>query len=242
MITWNTIKDYKLTTDEWKWIFHSFPSLRRIDCYDGNFIQRFWWWLTDPWMWDSSCTPSFARFAKNVVNKILNDCTPWYRLRHRFIEGFVNPNGCKLLSNGFGWTYVRNRQENCAYYTLKFFGFHYRLIRSTLINNKGEACNAFLESISNMLKSEDDSKPSYTEKTELVCSGWVFTRNQAIKELNRIVELTPDLEWIKLDDDGNYIPISDEFDDGVFENSDDANDFKNDESINQSIGGNVIKC
>lgn len=160
-------------------------------------------WLFDfkPYgAWDSHITPSFADAFSNLWNNVIVFLTPWYRIRFKFLEGFTNCNGSKALSGNRYYSHVRNRVEEMAYYTLTFTGFHYKLIKMVLRDAEGRHSNAFLSGISIALsdKSEEEKQKeieSYKEEFSTVCTGWVFGWRSAVRELNKIVKLTPDLQW-----------------------------------------------
>ena len=127
--------------------------------------------------------------------------TPWYKTRRKFLSGFVNLNGSKLLNCGPDFAYVRNRQEECVYYTVKFWGFHYTLTRSILRDSDGLAVNGFMAGISIAFdpnKTDEEKREtaeSIKEEKKVVRSGWIFTLQQAVNELNAVSVLAPDLEW-----------------------------------------------
>lgn len=99
------------------------------------------------------------------------------------------------------WAYVRNRQADCAYYTLTFFGFHYRLDRTVIKDAKGDSVNGFTAGISIAFDSsktdeeKQDEVESFVEEKTRICSGWVFGMESALREINKIVSFTPDLNW-----------------------------------------------
>ncbi len=150
--------------------------------------------------WDKDIYPSFPKAFGAVFNNVLIFLTPWYRIRRKFLNGFINCNGSKLLDNDYCSAYVRNRASECAYYDLEFCGFHYRLTKKILRDDEGNSCNGFLVGISLAFsdKSSDEKKKeadSYVEEKSFVCSGWVWGWQSAVRELNKIVSLTPDLGW-----------------------------------------------
>lgn len=164
--------------------------------WDGSWFR----WITSRWTWgDVNTSPSICncmhRIAYNVKVVLLWYMSPWFRMRYRFILTFVNFNGCKLLDSGINWALVRNRVEDCAYYTMSFSGFRYTLYRKKLLKD-GETGgqNMFIQGIITAF-SEDGDRGKFHEVTEKVCSGWVFGWRSFVREMNRVVEKTPDLEW-----------------------------------------------
>lgn len=161
-------------------------------------------WLFDfsPYgAWSKDVSPSFPHAFKAVVNNVMVFLTPWYFIRRKFLNGFINCNGSKLLDNDYCSAYIRNRKAECAYYTLTFTGFHYRLVKKILRDKEGDASNGFMAGITLALdsnKTEEEKQEeieSYTEEKTVVCSGWVFGWDSAVKELNKVAYLTQDLEW-----------------------------------------------
>ena len=160
--------------------------------------------------WDKDVFASFPRAFRAILNNIFIFLTPWYRIRRKFINGFINCNDSKLLDCNFCSAYVRNREQDCAYYRLTFTGFHYKLVKTVLRDGEGKASNRFVVGLCTAFsnKSDEEKKKeldSYQEEHTKICSGWVFGWNSAVYELNKIACLTPDLEWfskknLKMDD------------------------------------------
>ncbi len=151
--------------------------------------------------WSRCVTPSFPHAFKAIINNILIFLTPWYRIRRKFLNGFINCNGSKLLDNDYCSAYIRNRKEECAYYTLTFTGLYYKLVKKVIRDKEGVASNGFAAGVTLALdpnKTEEEKREeadSYTEEKKVVCTGWVFGFESAVKELNKIAFLTQDLEW-----------------------------------------------
>lgn len=151
--------------------------------------------------WSKEVSPSFPHAFKAITSNFMVFLTPWYKIRRKFLNGFINCNGSKLLDNDYCSAYIRNRKEECAYYTLTFTGFHYKLVKKVIRDNAGNAKNAFVEGVSLALdpnKTDEEKQEeanSYIEEKKVVCTGWVFGWNSAIRELNKIAYLTQDLEW-----------------------------------------------
>lgn len=174
---------------------------RRI--YEGNFLNAFWNWITDRWHWQSRVSPSFPAFFKdiwkNVKIFIFWNLSPWLHTRYKFLESFVNLNGCKLLDNDINWVYVRNRDIDCAYYTLRFSGFRYRLIKTQILKDGEErGQNGFMTGIMLALNEKAETEADkYRQVNTPICSGWVFGWKSFVREFDKIIALTPDLEWFK---------------------------------------------
>lgn len=169
--------------------------------YDYIVLDFFRDWLFDRHNWDSGIIPSFQDATKKLWNNILVFLTPWYYMRASFINAFINCNDSKLLDNMRNWAYVRNRQAECAYYRLKFFGLHYKLVKTVLRDPKGEAVNGFITGFIiavNPDKTDEEKTEevnSIKEEKTTVCTGWVFGLKSAVRELNKIAYLTQDLKW-----------------------------------------------
>ena len=165
----------------------------------GGFLPGLREWLFDPFHWDRCCSPSFPRFFFDLKENVKKFLTPHYRLRQAFLECFANLNGGKLLNSGSDFVHLRTRGPECLYFTLIFDTFHWRLIRSQLLNENGDPCNAFFESfrfLDDDEKDEDeDLKSKYREVKETISSGWLFSKGDLKSQLNEISSLTPDLDW-----------------------------------------------
>lgn len=149
--------------------------------------------------WNGSIVRSFPYAFRMLWDNIMVFLTPWYNIRRKFLNGFINCNGSKLINNNRYSAYVRTRGEECTYYDLVFTGFRYKLIKTILRDGDGNASNAFLAGISLMFaKTDEDRKTkvnAYHEEKTKVCSGWVCGWKSAVKELNKIAYLTQNLEW-----------------------------------------------
>lgn len=182
-------------------ISYSWP--RYIKSHYGNI----WNWLTDRWNWYGIHTsPGFLKFFydiyRNVETFFLWHLSPWCHIRYRFLNAFVNWNDCKLLDDGMNFAYIRNRQSDCVYYTLKFMGFHYVLKKTRILKDGEEGGqNAFISGILLGFGTDEEDleeeKAKFHEVTEKVTSGWVFGYRSAVREMEKIAELTPDLSWRK---------------------------------------------
>ena len=150
--------------------------------------------------WDIHISPSFPNAFLRLWNNIMVFLTPWYRIRFKFLKGFMNCNSSKALSSNRYYSYVRNRVKEIAYYTLTFTGFHYKLTKIVLRDAEGRHGNIFWSGISIALsdKSEKEKQKeidSFKEEISVICTGWVFGWKSAVRELNKIAKLTPDLQW-----------------------------------------------
>ena len=207
-------EEYRMSNEDGKESNEEFPWWWKFKLL--NWAYRLWdsldeWlfsgYLFNRYNWMRNCTPGFIEPMGRLWNNAQIFCTPWYRTRRKFKSGFANMNDSKLLSDGPDYVHIRNRQADCVYYTLKFFGFHYNLIKTVWRDSDGRAANTF---ISGILIAFDSSKTdeekrkaakAIKEESEVIRSGWVFSLDDAIRELNEIVRITPDLEWFRWDQD-----------------------------------------
>ena len=175
---------------------------------DETLLNAIWFWLTDRFNWMWNCSPGFPEFFKRVYRNVkivlLWYLSPWFRIRYWFITSFEDFNGGKPLDGTINWTCLRNRKADTVYYELKFCGFHYTLKRwRWLREGETEGENSFIEGF---ILAFDSSKTDEEKRKEVksikkveekVCSGWVFGWKSFVRQFNKIVELTPDLEWTK---------------------------------------------
>ena len=191
-------KDY--TPDEkgfpwfWKyrilnWLYRFFDSIREYCFRFGPFTH-----------WDAGVSPSFPDAIGDIWDNLMLALTPWYRVRRKFMLGFVNLNGCKLLHHNRSHAYVRTRGNECVYYELIFTTFRYKLIKSQLFK-KGDSKprNQFIEAIGFIGRLDEELEElsrQYEERISTVCTGWVFGWKSAVRELNKVAYLTQTLGWI----------------------------------------------
>lgn len=199
--------DYEGDKDPWWWknealnkivrFYHSVIDYIRIDIFKNWLFRRFNWY-------DRNCSPSFAEAFYRLYHNMMVFFTPWYKLRRRFIIAWYNENGSKLLDDGFDFGYIRTRDNpEITYYELKFTGFRYKLIKTIIRDKNGSAVSGFLTGICIAFSNKSDEEKraeaeTYTEEKSIVCTGWVFNIRQAVNELNKIAELTPELHWFNL--------------------------------------------
>jgi len=161
---------------------------------DRPFIK----WLFSRHNWDPCFMPSFAAAAKALVENIRIvlywHLSPWFHMRYRFLQYFVNMNSSKLLDEGVRFAYVRNRQPDCAYYTMKFRGFRYTLTRKRFVGDDGCVVNMFHKFIESIESGEENP---VKEVCTTVCTGWVFGWKSFVSEMEKVASLTEDLEWSK---------------------------------------------
>ena len=199
---WFSEKDYILENMPMWLITHplAFRIYRAADSVSYYLHEFFVGFLFSRRVWDPSISPSFATCYHRIKKNLNTFLTPWYTMRRKFMCAFANKNDCKLLDDDYNNVYVRNRKRDCAYYSLDFCGFRYTLTKKIILDKNGEATNGFLAGISIAFsdKPEEEKREEaklFTEKTEVVCTGWVFNVRTAIRELNKISKLTPDLDW-----------------------------------------------
>ena len=164
-------------------------------------------WLFSRYNWDSCFMVSFTSAAKALVENIRIvlywHLSPWFHMRYRFLQYFVNMNSSKLLDDGVGFAYVRNRQPDCAYYTMKFRGFRYTLTRKKLVGADGCGINAFHRSLESIASGKDFDESYEFEEEPIkevcttVCTGWVFGWKSFVSEMEKVASITEDLEWSK---------------------------------------------
>lgn len=181
--------------------------------------SRFHQWVVDIWdtltcnlSWNSGLTSSYPNCFRAVMDNIHRFICwwvlPWRRWRWRFMNFFVNHNGSKLLDDAASWVYIRNREADCRYYEMRFTGLHYKLIRTRwLSDDKEGGCNTFIHFVTGFLAAAtgDDKKVEEAEEEakkirkeeKVICSGWVFGVKSFVREMDKVVEATPDLGWIK---------------------------------------------
>lgn len=167
-----------------------------------------WNWLTDKWNWHRHTSPGFPEFFfriwKNIKIFIFWYLSPWFHMRYRFLDVFAIQNDCKLLDDDINWKFVRNRQSDQAYYLLEFHGFRYTLTKTQIIKDgedggKNSFMLGMIIGLSKMTDEEREAeKAKYHEVKTKVCSGWVFGWRSFMREMNKIVDITPDLDWEKV--------------------------------------------
>lgn len=174
---------------------------------DETWLKAFWIWFTDEWNWKKNCSPGFPEFFsrvwKNVKIVFYWYLSPWFHMRYWFLDAFINRNDCKLLDSDINWAYIRNRQSDMAYYTLELCGFHYTLTKMQIMEDGKEGGqNGFLLGIcvglANMTDEEREAAEAKIHEVRTkVCSGWIFGWKSFVREFNKVVEKTPDLNWFK---------------------------------------------
>lgn len=166
-------------------------------------------WLTHKFNWDANVYPSFGSYLMKVANNVrvffLWTLSPWFHIRYRFIDTFVNINDSKLMDCGVSSAFVRSRGPDVAYYRLRFIGFRYTLDRRRFVKDgENNGVNCFLTGFCIALNDDmtDEQKrteaESYKRVEERVCTGWVFGWRSFVREMDKIVSLTPDMEWTKV--------------------------------------------
>lgn len=174
-------------------------------------IVDFWDAITDKMSWDPNISPSYPDVARRLTNNVRKFISwwvfPWRRWRWRFMTFFANHNGSKLLYDSDSSTHIRNREADCCYYDMEFVGLHYRLTRTRWVNKNGEGQNTYMNFVYGFVAAMSDDKEVMDEAREesqelreektVISSGWVFGVKSFVREMDKIIEATPDLGWIK---------------------------------------------
>ena len=203
------VGNYEFEKNEvpWFWKYKTLNYLYRL--FDS--IREYFFNFGAFGNWDGSVSPSFPYAFKEIWDNIFIFLTPWYEIRRKFMDGFINCNGSKLLDSNRCHAYVRSRGLECVYYDLIFTGFRYTIVKIILRDGKGKASNAFLAGISIMFSKKSNEEleeevDSYHEERTKVCSGWVWGWKSAVKELNKVAYLTQNLEWFSRTEWQNNCP------------------------------------
>jgi len=156
------------------------------------------WWrpkeLFNRFNWIPNVYPSYPRGMLDLFDNIMVFLTPWYRFRRAMLQTFINPNDGKLLSSNRKSAELRTRTEDTVYYTLQFGLAKARLLKTVYVDREsGKSCNMFIDWALRALGGEPDRE--LTEKTETTDLGVCLTRKQCQRALDKIVELSPDLDW-----------------------------------------------
>ena len=174
-------------------------------------IVDFWDAVTDKMSWDPDISPSYPDVARRLTDNVRKFISwwvfPWRRWRWRFMTFFANHNGGKLLYNSDSSTHIRNREADCCYYDMEFVGLHYRLTKTRWVNKNGEGQNTYMNFVYGFVAAMSDNKEAMDEAREeaqelreektVISSGWVFGVKSFVREMDKIIEATPDLGWIK---------------------------------------------
>lgn len=190
------------------------PPYRPVESW-----SRLHQWLADAWdaltyrmNWCSNFTSSypncFLAVMDNIHRFICWWVLPWRRWRWRFMNFFVSHNGGKLLDDAASWAYIRNREADCCYYEMRFTGLRYKLTRTRwLSDGKEGGCNTFTHFVTGFLAAAvgDDKKVEEAKEEaekirreeKVIGSGWVFGVKSFVREMDKVVEATPDLGWIR---------------------------------------------
>lgn len=176
-----------------------------------GFFVRAWDTLTWKMNWDPCVYPSFPTLFRGILDNIHRFVSwwvfPWRRWRWRFMNFFVNENGSKALWDRAWCANIRNREADCAYYQLSFTGCHYKLVRIRWVDSKGEGQNRYTNFVYGLMatmaendeamdKAKEEARELREEKT-VISSGWVFGWKSFVREMDKVVEATPDLGWVK---------------------------------------------
>lgn len=156
------------------------------------------WWspsqLFDRFNWKPDCWPSYLTSLKAIYNNVLVFLTPWYKPRRDLLSSFMNPNGGKLLESDRKSLYIRTRGYTTAYYTLTCGFLTAKLTREVYIDEATEkSCNLFITAICCGLGDKEPPKINTLKKE--IPLGFILTRKQCQKALDRAVDASPDLEW-----------------------------------------------
>lgn len=180
--------------------------------YEPVFPPHKWWtWgaLTDSYNW---CFPGngYRQAIPAIWNNVILFLTPWYRPFRQLLSTFRSKNGMKLLGDGRNYTFLRTRDYNQFYYTLrKRWLFWAELEEMVYIDNKiGKQVNAFGAGISAFISGAtvEETEERYDERRRVVCRGFIMTRRSCQRMMDRIVALTDDkIDW--------YFPENKEYDD-----------------------------
>ena len=90
---------------------------------------------------------------------------------------------------------------------MEFVGLHYRLTKTRWVNKNGEGQNTFMSFVYGFVAAMSDNKEAtdkareeaqeLREEKTVISSGWVFGVKSFVREMDKIIEATPDLGWIK---------------------------------------------
>ena len=183
---------------------------KRKERYEPLFPPYRWWhWrsITDRYNWCFAGN-GYRQVIPALWNNVIQFLTPWYRPFRRLLSTFCNKNGMKLLSDSRNHTFLRTRDENQFYYTLrKRWLFWAELEERVCIDKKsGEQVNAFGAGISAFVSGAtvEETAERYEERKKILCHGFIMTRRSCQRMMDRIVELTDSkIHWFDPEDSNN---------------------------------------
>ena len=95
---------------------------------------------------------------------------------------------------------VRTRGgKDCIYFTIRCDWLKAKVYREVYVDKEGKTQNIFAHSLATLVGA-DDKEEELTQKNELICSGWCFTKRQCQKTLDKIIETTPEMGWFNRED------------------------------------------
>lgn len=165
--------------------------------YQRPFFPTRWWRpkeLFNRFNWIPGVYPSYPRGMLDLFDNIMVFLTPWYRCRRNMMKTFIVCNDGKLLNHYRKSAELRTRTEDAVYYTLRFGLAKARLLKTVYVDREsGKPQNIFIDWALRTLGGESDRE--LLEKTETTDLGICLTRKQCQRALDKITELSPDLDW-----------------------------------------------
>lgn len=146
--------------------------------------------------WMKNIIPGYPHALNELFKKIKYAVTPFYRIRYKFIQAFSDSNDGKLLDNGLDFGYVRSRDIDKSYYMVSFSGYRYKLMRILFLDENENRQNVFISGIVGT---------KVEKRSEVIATGWVYNRKSFLKELDKVIRLTPELNWFEFDENGELI-------------------------------------
>lgn len=154
-----------------------------------------WWaWNAMDWWRRETDTHNYcskiSRFKRWWSEKAVKWLTPWMCNARKFMDVCANCSDTKLLEFKAGSLYMRTRDENHFYYTIKsnLLG-NVSVWRGQWLNKKGRPQNIFAWSVISGLCGNDGEPFEMPEKrTEMIWMGRILTAGQLKSALSQITQ------------------------------------------------------
>jgi len=173
-------------------------TLKNWKCHYNSISLPYKWWkfesLFDRMNWAPGLYPGYLSALKEAFDNVMVFLTPWYKPRRDLLSSFMNPNSGKLLDSNRKSLCIRTRGYTTAYYTLTCGFLTAKLIREVYVDkDTGKSCNMFITAVCCGLG--DQEPPKIDTQRKEIPLGFILTRKQCQKALDRAVDASPDLEW-----------------------------------------------
>lgn len=187
---------------DWIGYRNCYPKGRewKFDMYRAFFHE--WSGLFNPKSWrrdPDGCRKygSWSTWLADMKEWILCNI-PWFKNRKLLLGNFIDRNSSKLLDWNHKSASIRTYGDNIIYYTILFNGFNMTLTKESTIDKRTDkTTNRFVNALFSVDGTADDD--NYEDKQEILLKGKCVTLKDAQKLFDKMVELTPELDWF--DDD-----------------------------------------